>query len=204
MNINVGGTGIYNRYNKKEQFSNGDAAASEANRFKSGSGSHTKNGDLVIKCNHIGQVRRSFLERIKEGRNKKFDPADIARNIAKGKTVSKEEIRFLKENDPNAYRKAFAASRLRKRLEEALKSAQSDTAKARAIAIATSQAMTMGKIDSKAANGDEGAITGAELYGEAIRAAIKKEGSKDLEQEYGKFLDLEASQIEQNPDLQLV
>lgn len=202
MNINVGNSSIYNGYKKKADILNSDAAASEAKTPKTVKSPHTKKGDLIVKGNHIGQARRSFLECIKEGRKKELDPADIARKIAKGRRVSKEELKFLKENDPSSFRKAFAASRLRKRLEETLKSAQSDTAKARAIAIATSQAMTMGKMDAKTANGDEGAITGAELYGEAIRTAIKNEGSKALEQDYDKLLELEMPKAEQNAELQ--
>lgn len=182
MNINVGNSGIYNGYKKKADILNSDAAASETKTPKNVKSPHTKKGDLIVKGNHIGQARRSFLECIKEGRKKELDPADIARKIAKGKMVSKEELKFLKENDPSSFRKAFAASRLRKRLEEALKSAQSDTA--------------------KAANGDEGAITGAELYGEAIRTAIKNEGSKALEQDYDKLLELEMPKAEQNAELQ--
>lgn len=133
-------------------------------------------------------IRGSFsLQQVKNTNKKKMSPEVIARKIAQGKGASKEEVDFLKENFPELYRKAMRANRIRENLEEALKSAKSETAKASAVAEATSQASFLSAADASNGEGNASSV-GAGLYSDAIQAALQKYGSKKLNKEMDTFI----------------
>ncbi len=145
-----------------------------------------------------GLFGTSEVNTVTLGRKKKMSPVIIAKKIAQGKSVSREERNYLRKTDPQTYRKAETANRLRMKLEEALKSARSDTAKAMAIAEVSAEATTFAKMDAKGEN-SETIITGAELYSAAIQEAISKNGSKELNKEMERYTQIDdgSSEVEE-------
>lgn len=129
----------------------------------------------------------SIIQNVKRTSKKKMSPEAIAKKIAQGKKVSKEEIEFLRDNNPELFRKAMRAKRVRENLEEALKSSKSETAKAAAVAEAMAQASFLAAADEKSQDG-ESVTVGAGLYSDAIQAALNKYGSKELNHEMKEFM----------------
>lgn len=155
------------------------------------SNSSKKEGTSISEDNNKKKSTSVFgaplIQKVKGRSKKKMSPDAIARKIAQGKKVSKEEIEFLKETNLELFRKAMRANRIRENLETALKSARSETAKAAAIAEATAQASFLAAADEKCQDG-EATTVGAGLYSDAIQAALNKHGSKELNKEMEKFM----------------
>lgn len=141
-----------------------------------------------------------LIQKVKGTSKKKMSPDAIARKIAQGKKVSKEEREFLRESNPELFRKAMRANRIRENLETALKSARSETAKAAAIAEAMAQASFLAAADEKSQDGESVNI-GAGLYSDAVQAALNKYGSKELKNEMEEFIK-ENSPSESNQSLE--
>lgn len=119
---------------------------------------------------------------------KKMSPQKIAKRIAEGKHVTREEAQYLKETFPDIYREAMSANRLRETLEQLLKSAKSETAKAAAVAQAGAQASLLVSASIAKGTGDGMMdLLEGELYSDAIQAALHKYGSNKLNKEMEEF-----------------
>jgi hypothetical protein len=166
---------------------------SSQNNLVSGNITTSKKSSESKSISLKGVLRTSEVNKVSK---KKRSPAVIAKKIAQGKIVSSEEQNYLRQIDPKTYRKAETANRLRIKLEDALKSAKSDTAKATAVAQVSAEAMTFAKMDAKDED-SETIITGAELYSAAIQEALSKFASKELNEEMKIY-----TQIDNNSSVQ--
>lgn len=138
-----------------------------------------------------------FIQKVKTPK-KMASPAAIAKKIARGESVSPEELEYLRENNLRLFHSAMQAKRIRENLEQSLKSAVSDTAKATAIAEALSQASFLAAADAKSEDSSE--ITAIELYTDAIQAAIKEYGSTKLKEEMDDFINVSTSDAVEIPE----
>lgn len=184
MNINVNLSGV---------FHNTGLSNSSKKESASTSGDNNKKKSTSV-------FGAPLIQKVKGTSKKKMSPDAIARKIAQGKKVSKEEREFLRESNPELFRKAMRANRIRENLETALKSARSETAKAAAIAEAMAQASFLAAADEKSQDGESVNI-GAGLYSDAVQAALNKYGSKELKNEMEEFIK-ENSPSESNQSLE--
>ncbi|WP_099468784.1 hypothetical protein [Konateibacter massiliensis] len=189
MNINIDARSFYSKHNPDNQ--NG---LSSTNAVSIGG---TVTGTSAKSSQTVKLERVSLFDQMKAGSKKKMSPEIIARKIACGKSVTKEEMQYLKEKSPDMYRKAVNANRIRENLERALKSAKSDTEKANAIAAASAEASVLASADTSGQSGGE-VSTGAGLYTDAIQAAIQNSSSKNLNKKMEEYI--KSSEIGQSYD----
>lgn len=158
---------------------------------KTGLSNNPVKGNVSVRSNNNKKsssiLGTSAIQKVKGNSKKKMSPEAIARKIAQGKKVSKEEIEFLRDSNPELFRKAMRAKRVRENLENALKSSKSETAKASAVAEAMAQASFLAAADEKS-QGCESVSVGAGLYSDAVQAALNKYGSKELNDEMQEFI----------------
>lgn len=86
-------------------------------------GEDKKLSDIVKECLEKIEANKKSLEELRERlAASKFDVNSTARKIARGKSVSKEELEFLRKKNEQLYRKALLANEQRHYDEQRLRS----------------------------------------------------------------------------------